>query len=274
MAQAKTQTKDFSPVLSRGQKAAATRKANQEKAAKAHAEKVKAVKISTRAKVPTAKERAKNLATLVREQKARDARKQALAAERHAVKAGKEKAITDQRTKSLIDIRKAAQGKLHDLRFAAVDGATKGKRTGYAYAGALNASFTPDWPNFKKEQANKQTNHGIMVTAFFAEKDSYFAAFNANHDGVGKANPSAYWANLKKYAQTLMADGIEKKRGSGTTLAAREALRRDIPALYLRANNDKAFDSDEKLQVVATKLGEVCALLGLNLGEINKKIGK
>jgi hypothetical protein len=279
MAKAATKTAEpkafrAEPTLSRGQKAAATRKLNAAKKAADHAKKVKAIKISTAAKVPSAKERARNLSKLAKEQKARDQRKAQLAAARAKHEAGKVQAETDKRTKGVAAIRKAGQGALGVLRHTAVLAATKGKRSAYDYAAGLNASFTPDWPNFKPEDGKKDTNHGKMVAAFFTEKKAYYEDFRANFDGVGECNPSAYWANIKKYAQNLIANGVQKKRGQGSAITAEQALRRDLPALYLRANNAEGFEGNDKLQAAAKHLGEAIVLMGLSLGPINEKIGK
>ena len=260
--------------LSRGQKAAATRKANAEKAKAAHAKKVAGVKLSTAAKVPSAKDRAKNLSALMREQKARNKRKLALAKERakHAAEKSADKAATDKRVKGVAAIRKAGQGNIGLLRHSAVLAATRGKRSAYDYAAGLNAAFTPDWVNFKRSDANKETNHGIMVGAYFDEQTAFYADFRANFDGVGDCNPSATWANLKKYSRNLVANGAPTPRGQGSKVTVEQAARRDVKKLYLRVNNSPDFDGSEKLQTAAHKLGEVLALLGVNLTAVNAKI--
>jgi len=284
MAQAKKTAGKTAPqatpvaTLSRGQKAAATRRANKEKAAKAHAAKVKGVKLSTRAKVPTKKERTANLAKLVREQKARDKRKAALKKEREAVASQKERSETLKRAKGVLAIRTAGRkaadtGTLGLLRHAAVLVATKGKRTSYDYAAGLNAKW-PGWLEFKEAEAKTDTNHGIIVAAFLAEKKAFYEDFRANFDGVGDCNPSATWANIRKYAGNLLVNGIPKPRGGAAKIGLDKVAIRDLEKLYLRINNQKEedFDANPKLAEAAKQVLGVLAFLGANVGAINAKI--
>jgi hypothetical protein len=170
---------------------------------------------------------------------------------------------------------KAADGQRHELRAAAIKALVGGTQASVIYSKALAKAFPKFW-EFKREEGKAKTNHGVMVAAYFAEVDLFAENFKAAHLAAGKpgrANPSAYIANFKKYAEAE-ANPNAKGNGSGNVLAPMDAIKRDLPALFLRVNNDDAFADNAKLQEVSDLMEQVLKLVGANLGEIKKKIGK
>ena len=227
-------------ALSRGQKAAATRAMN---------------------KVAPIAQRQALLSAKVAKEKAAKAE-----AKREAAKVARADAKRSEKAKAPI----------YTLRAAAVNAIIGGVQASKIYSQALALAFPKFW-EFTREQAKAKTNHGKLVTDYFAEIDLFSENFKSAHIKAGKpgrANPSAYIANFKKYAEADANPNADKGKGSGNKIDALAAFKRDLPALYLRANNADEFEKNPRLQEVARLAGMILAIVGADMQAINEKIGK
>jgi hypothetical protein len=166
--------------------------------------------------------------------------------------------------------------KLFDLRANVIAAGSAAEFATRDYISALNRRFGTEWPTFDGLKASEiGDNLAAAVTAYKAEKATYYAAFRSNHAAKGKkgeANPSVYWANFKKLAKKMAG---EKTAGSGNKLTPLAAMKRDLPGLYIRINNSATFEANEKEQRAATLLGQALALIltPQEMQALNEKIG-
>jgi hypothetical protein len=119
------------------------------------------------------------------------------------------------------------------------------------------------------------------IAGFFGEKETFFAVYKANYKGRSiRPNPTMPWKRAVEAvadAYNLATGAVEPstgEKGRGGKKGAVDALKRDIPKLYLRLNKDKDFANNAKLQAAAFKLGEVVTMIsGAGaLAALNEKI--
>ena len=164
--------------------------------------------------------------------------------------------------------------RMHDIRSAAINTGLGASVAADAYVKAMNEKFGRGWIKFDGYKASDIGDNLIRtIETYKAEKAAFYATFKARHTELGRKgepNPSVYWANFKKAVLKMSAP---KSTGSGNALHPLLAAKRDLPALYLRINNDKDFDTDGKLQEAALLLAKVLKLCGADMQAINEKIG-
>lgn len=260
-------------ILSRGQKAAQTRRAN---VALREAEAAKAAEVKAANFAALKKRAAQNVIKTVPPKAARQASLARIAKAHKAVEADMlaAKALATQQAE--IDRAEAEWAKMarHELRALAIGHALQGEAFGRRLARAYTRDFDGidgGWWNATRADIDLSTNTGSVVAQLFIEQKVYFDNFKSNHAELvvrglrrGKAQPARYWGLLKQYAEQDAAQG-DDKGGKPAKRTPLEAMARDLPALYIRANGSPDFDAKgakgEKLRDAAFKIGETLQLV-------------
>lgn len=144
---------------------------------------------------------------------------------------------------------------------------------------AMEKMFGKEWPTYTDADTSDEGERGRQARSLFTFKRAYYDRKRKNHTAPGKCVPSVAWGRLVKASVTrfnLTLTGekaTDGEKGKGEKKSALQALRRDLPGLYIRANNDAAFDKSENLRNAAFKLGEALAFL-LNSAEMLDLNGK
>jgi hypothetical protein len=266
-------------VLSRGQKAAATRAANKA----TRAAKVANVSKANAAKVPSKAARQRLTARQIKARAKVTAAKKARRENAAAYEASRTLSQQVKYLNLLEKCAKPAKGRnapdLFALRADAIKANSLKEFASDVYAKAITAMFGPDCWNYKRSEM-QDTPAGSNVRLYFAEQDIFNENFRAKHlaqGKLGKANPSAYWRNLGKSAQLQAATAAGNpdplRTGKGNHLDGFQLAAKNAPLIYLRANKTDGFVHNEKLQKVARLAFEICELVGVNISDLQDKLG-
>jgi hypothetical protein len=197
-------------------------------------------------------------------------------------KLAEERAFAKRESGFLASVDKAAAKTptLEGARNAYLSADNAARLSATAYAKIVADTFGAECHTYAPGMVAEGGNLGATVAAFLNEKEAYYAAFKAGFKGTGRPNPSVSWRRMIDAVEDAFnrATGAKEpeagEKGRGAKKGAVDALKRDIPKLYLRLNKDSGFANNAKLQAAAFKLGEVITMIsGAGaLAALNEKI--